>query len=284
MLKFSFIFISLSPKKTEEKQTTTPVSEITTLSLESNTTVSSFHLDSTSSFPSEIISTTTTLPSNSVDDVALKVLPLKITKTNLSDADGGDHKLTVTSSTQTPTTITTSSSIEAKKQENTNTQTDRTSENTTIQPKVILDELDEKTIQNIENERIQEKEGRAINFPLEILSNNQNSSSSSNGRAFPEPINFVTSSTEKNPVMSFFDLSDVSMDNEDHTDNVNNHKTTTEHKIQESTMQPMIVSKENVKQPEMVLKECENNAVMYKVSKNSIFLLQNVLETGILII
>lgn len=213
----------------------------------------------------------TTLPSNNVDDVALKVLPLNITKTNLSnDDDGGDHKLTVTSSTQTPTTITTSSSVETKNQEITNTQetipTIRTIENTTIQPKVIHDELDEKTIQNIENERIQEKEGRAINFPLEILSNNQNSTSEGNGRAFPEPINFVTSSTEKSPVMSFFDLSDVSMDNEDHTDNVNKHKTT-EHKIQESTMQPMIVSKENVKQPEMVLKECENNAVMYKVSK-----------------
>lgn len=215
----------------------------------------------------------TTLPSNSVDDVALKVLPLNITKTNLSNDDGGDHKLTVTSSTQTPTTITTSSSVETKNQEITNTQetiqTVRTIENTTTQPKVILDELDEKTIQNIENERIQEKEGRAINFPLEILSNNQNSTSEGNGRAFPEPINFVTSSTEKSPVMSFFDLSDVSMDNEDHTDNVNNHKTT-QHKIQESTMQPMLVSKEIVKQPEMVLKECENNAVMYKVSKNSL--------------
>lgn len=273
MLNLLSFFISLQ-KNIEEKQTTTPVSEITTLSLESNTTVSSSHLDSTSSLPSEIISTMPTLPSNSVDDVALKVLPLNITKTNLSNDDGGDHKLTVTSSTQTPTTtITTSSSVETKNQEITNTQETiqavRTIENTTIQPKVVLDELDEKTIQNIENERIQEKEGRAINFPLEILSNNQNSTSESNGRAFTEPINFVTSSTEKSPVMSFFDLSDVSMDNEDHTDNVNNHKTT-EHKIQESTMQPMIMSKENVKQPEMAIKECENNAVMYKVSKNSL--------------
>lgn len=233
--------------------------------------MSSYHLDSTSSLPSEIISTTITIPLKSLDDVTLKVLPLNLTKTNLSDDDGGDHKLTVTSSTQTPPTINTLSSVETKKHEITNTQQIiemvRTNENTTIQPKVNHDELDEKTIQNIENERIQEKEGRAINFPLEILSNNQNTTSESNGRGFPESINFVTSSTEKSPVMSFFDLSDVSMDNEDHTDKTKDLKTF-EHKIQESTMQPMIVSKENVKQPEITLKECENNAVMYKVSKS----------------
>lgn len=56
-----------------------------------------------------------------------------------------------------------------------------------------------------------EKEGRAINFPLEILKNNENSTESI------MQMNYVTTSTDKTHTTSFFDLEDVSMDHDDYS-------------------------------------------------------------------
>lgn len=83
------------------------------------------------------------------------------------------------------------------------------SDNQANQPQAELvagDETDERSRSR------QEKEGRAINFPLGIASGNLNSTTSG---LMPGLVNFVTTSTEKTHVMSFFDLSDVSMDHDD---------------------------------------------------------------------
>lgn len=114
------------------------------------------------------------------------------------------------------------------------------------QPELVDVEMDGKSRLN------QEKEGRAINFPMGITSNNQSSTVPGHMQG---SINFVTTSTEKTHVISFFDLSDVNMD---HDDAVNEQremeakdtKTTTDKQTAEPT-------------------ECSHNGSMYKASGTS---------------
>lgn len=196
----------------------TPAAEITTLSSQSSPNVplttsnSSKNIHSATS-PSSSLSTggeeldVTTMPS--AHDDSLKVLPLDENKTNsLNDK----YDSTVTSSaaasaeaTQSPVTV---NSFDTKiKQENDG------SDNQAPQTLPVTFD-DEKNEKNHSGEMtmgsLPGKEGRAINFPLEISSNNQNTSTT----PAHMQINFVTTSTEKTHVMSFFDLSDVSMDHD----------------------------------------------------------------------
>lgn len=90
----------------------------------------------------------------------------------------------------------------------------------------------------------QGKEGRAINYPLDVSINSQMSST------MPSPANFVTSSTEKTRVMSFFDLSDVSMDRDEHE----NRETKLMMKTSTETPSTTIAT------------NCFNNGTNYKVS------------------
>jgi hypothetical protein len=144
-----------------------------------------------------------------IRDDSLKVLPLdpaeeasadnKTNSMNDKEKDSDDDESTVTSSPKTTQLPMTVNLFDTKsKPENDG------SDNQAAVP--TFDEIDEK---NHSGEMmLQEKEGRAINFPLEILNSDQNSSTEH------MQINFVTTSTEKTHVMSFFDLSDVSMDHE----------------------------------------------------------------------
>lgn len=176
----------------------TPASEITTLSSQSSTNA----VPPSLSTKGDIIDVTT------IRDDSLKVLPLdpaeavgdKTNSLNGKEKKGDDDESTVTSSlkaTQLPMTV---DLFDTKiKPEN--------DESDNQAPMSTFDETDEK---NRSGEMmLQEKEGRAINFPLEILNSDQNSTEREHMQ-----INFVTTSTEKTHVMSFFDLSDVSMDHE----------------------------------------------------------------------
>jgi len=93
-------------------------------------------------------------------------------------------------------------------------------ENLSSEPEKVNNDADKKPLPTKDHEVvvdddemavIQAKEGRAINFPMEILGNHRNSTM----EHMLSPINFVTTSTDKPHVMSFFDLSDVSMDHDD---------------------------------------------------------------------
>lgn len=189
----------------------TPASEITTLSLQSNTNVPSPTVAS-SSLPSAIDATTTSSVRRADD--SLKVLALNTNKTDsLNDKD--DSSTTVTPSTQSPMTVNLFDAKikpEAIRTEGTLEQfVNNDSDNQANQPQTELvagDETDERSRLR------QEKEGRAINFPLGVSGNHQDSTASGH---LPGAINFVTTSTEKAHVMSFFDLSDVSMDHDDTT-------------------------------------------------------------------
>lgn len=191
----------------------TPASEITTLSSQSSpnvplTSSNSKSIHSATS-PSSSLSTggeidVTTMPS--AHDDSLKVLPLDENKTNSSN---DKYDSTVTSSaaveaTQSPVTV---NSFDTKiKQENDG------SDNQAPQtvPVTFHDEMSKKNHSGeMTMGSLPGKEGRGINFPLEISSNNQNTTLPGH-----MPINFVTTSTEKSHVMSFFDLSDVSMDHD----------------------------------------------------------------------
>lgn len=150
-------------------------------------------------------------------DESLKVLPLGPNKTISSDDK--DDPMTVTSSTQSPTTVNlfdTKIKPEAVRNGGTIEQfVNNDGDNQANQPQtglVVGDEMDEKSRSNLE------KEGRAINFPLGVASNNQNSTAPAHMLG---PMNFVTTTTEKTHVMSFFDLSDVSMD---HDNDNNGHR------------------------------------------------------------
>lgn len=141
-----------------------------------------------------------------IRDDSLKVLPLDPAETTLADNKTNslndkenDDESTVTSSPKTTQLPMTVNLFDTKsKPEN--------DDNQAAVLTTTFDEIDEK---NHSGEMmLQEKEGRAINFPLEILNSDQNSSTEH------MQINFVTTSTEKSHVMSFFDLSDVSMDHE----------------------------------------------------------------------
>lgn len=125
------------------------------------------------------------------------------------------------------------------------------SDNQAYQPQTELVTGDEK------GRSIPEKEGRAINFPLEIASSNQNSTAPSQMAGSQ---NFVTISTEKPQVMSFFDLSDVSMDHDD----------TNEQREMEMKGMKMTTEKQTAG-PE-IADECLFNGTTYKVCSSRFYL------------
>lgn len=181
-------------------------------------------------------------------DESLKVLPLKANITVVSDDKKEDKSMTVTSSTQAPMTEKLSETEIKHEMINNEGGTieavNNDSDNQTNKPQMELvagDEMDVKSRSN------QEKEGRAINFPMEVSSNHQNSTLPGHMQS---SINFVTTSTEKPNVMSFFDLSDVNMDHDDneHRDTDNKAKTTT------TTAATRIIV------------QCFRNGTLYKVS------------------
>lgn len=112
------------------------------------------------------------------------------------------------------------------------------------QPEPVAGEMDEKSRSNH-----QEKEGRAINFPMGITSNNQSSTEAAS-------INFVTTSTEKTHVISFFDLSDVNMD---HDDAVNEQR---EMEAKDKKTTKDLTKDKQSAEPS----ECSHNGSMYKAS------------------
>lgn len=203
--------------------TSTPVSEITTLSSQSSTNVSSTHAAASSSSLSTDIDVTTI----SSPDESLKVLPLNSNKTISSD-DKDDS--TVTSSTQSPMTVNLydteikpeiiANDHDGAMEQFVNNDSDKQANQRQMESRTMVsDEMNER---HLNFDVIQEKEGRAINFPLEISGgSNQNGSSNNNQHGHMQgPINFVTTSTDKPRVMSFFDLSDVNMEKDDGGDNV----------------------------------------------------------------
>jgi hypothetical protein len=214
---------------------------------------SSSHPATSSSLSADI--DVTTPPSERRGDESLKVLPLNTNKTNSSNDK--DDAVTVTSSTQSPMTVNlfdTKIKPELIRKEGTIEQiVNNDSDNQANQPQkelVAEDEMDEKSRLNLETP----KEGRAINFPKGALGGNQNSTVPGH---MSSSINFVTTSTEKTHVMSFFDLSDVSMD---HDDNSNEHKAT-EGKGMKTTTDKQLTAEIEVNKD-----ECKDNGTSYKVS------------------
>lgn len=125
------------------------------------------------------------------------------------------------------------------------------SDNQANQPQTELvagDETDERSRLR------QEKEGRAINFPLGVSGNHQDSTASGH---LPGAINFVTTSTEKAHVMSFFDLSDVSMDHDD---------TTNERREMEAKGMKTTTDKQSTTAALAMNNGCAHNGSSYKVS------------------
>lgn len=207
-LPFSVHLLIYSPFLFTVTTLSTPVSEITTLSLQSNTNVPSTSHSTTSSSLSGDIEATTASNEQRTEE-SLKVLPLTANKT-ISTNNDKDDTVTVTLSTPSAMTV---NLFDAKNKPETirNGETlkqfvNNDSDNQPQSELVAGEEMDEKSRSN------HEKEGRAINFPLEIGSSNQSSTASDH---MSGSVNFVTTSTEKPHVMSFFDLSDVSMDHDD---------------------------------------------------------------------
>lgn len=129
-------------------------------------------------------------------------------------------------------------------------------DNHASKPQVELvagDEVNEKS------RLVQEKEGRAINFPLGIANNNQNSTMSDHMQG---SMNFVTTSTEKTNVMSFFDLSDVSMD---HDDPINEHREM-DKKVMKTTTTTTTTEKQTIAELKNNNNECNFNGTSYKAS------------------
>jgi hypothetical protein len=228
----------------------TPVSEITTLSLQSNTNAPS-HPATSSSLPDIDV---TAAPSDRRGDDSLKVLPLNTNKTDSSNDK--DDPVTMTPSTQSPMTVN-SFDTEIKPELTRNGETmekivnndgDNHQANQPQKELVERDEIDEKSRLNQENP----KEGRAINFPLgalQTLGGNENSTTPGH---MSSSINFVTTSTEKTPVVDFFDLSDVSMDHELFEKKDGKGTKTTTEKQQTAGLEVEV--------------KCSHNATTYKVS------------------
>lgn len=231
----------------------TPASEITTLSLQSNTNVPSPTVAS-SSLPSAIDVTTTATSSVRRADDSLKVLALNTNKTDsLNDKD--DSSMAVTPSTQSPMTVNlfdTKIKPEAIRTEGTLERfVNNGSDNQANQPQTEL----VAGAGTDERSRLrQEKEGRAINFPLGVSGNHQDSTASGH---LPGAINFVTTSTEKAHVMSFFDLSDVSMDHDD---------TTNERREMEAKGMKTTTDKQQTAGL-AISNGCAHNGTSYKVSR-----------------
>lgn len=261
----------------------TPASEITTLSLQSNTNVPSniSHSTSTSSSLSTE-SDVTKIPSEHQNqekqhqhDDSLKVLPLDVMIKNKTNLSHDEDDSTVTSSTQLPMTVNLYDDMKkiVEKPELIENNSGRSnnehrmmvqfvsndSDNQANQPQmipIVNDETDDE--KNHSSDVVMEKEGRAINFPLEILGNNQNSTESSHMQ-----INFVTTSTDKSPIISFFDLSDVSMDHDDDYDDDNPDKKKSEY-LNLKKDKKQAVSKDKIDGDKKI--ECSYNGTFYKVS------------------
>lgn len=218
----------------------TPASEITTLSSQSSQNV-----PSSLSTRGDIIDVTT------IRDDSLKVLPLdpaetmvvadnKTNSLNDKEKDNDDDESTVTSSPKTTLLPMTVNLFDTKSKP-----VNDGSDNQATLP-TTFDEIDEK---NHSGEMmLQEKEGRAINFPLEILNSDQNSSTERMQK------NYVTTSTEPH-VMSFFDLSDVSMDHEVVDKNIKEKKKATAAEV--ASVRDKIDVEKHV--------ECSFNGTIYKV-------------------
>lgn len=162
----------------------TPVSEITTLSSQS-------HSNATHPAPSSSLS-----PDIGDATAKLEVVPLKSNGT-ASSSDDKDESVAVTSSTRSPTT---GNLFDAKSnpevgsiEQSVNNEGDN-QRNQPLKEAAAGDEAEQRSRSS------QEKEGRAFNFAANSTK--------------PSPTNFVTTSTEKS-ILSFFDLSDVSMDHDD---------------------------------------------------------------------
>ena len=76
-------------------------------------------------------------------------------------------------------------------------------------------------------------------------------------------INFVTTSTDKSPIISFFDLSDVSMDHDDDYDDDNSEKKKNEY-LNLKKDKKQAVSKDKIDGDKKI--ECSYNETFYKVS------------------
>lgn len=249
MLHFSLFLLFSPPAVTT---LSTPVSEITTtLSSQSNSNAEKTtapHISAASSSLSPDIDVTTMAIGHRTDE-SLKVLPLKANTT--ASANDKDEAATVTSSsTHSPVTV---NSFGAKSEMINNggggsieQLVNNGSDNLTNQPQkdLVEDEMEGKSRSN------HGKEGRAINYPLDATSNNQSSTISA---PMQGTINFVTTSTEKTRVMSFFDLSDVSMDHDD------NDRREMESKVKTTTE----------KQTAEINSDCSYNGSSFKVSSKS---------------
>ncbi|CAH1719991.1 unnamed protein product [Chironomus riparius] len=261
----------------------TPASEITTLSLQSNTNVppNISHPTSTSLSLSTESDVTTNIPNEHQEkqhqhDDSLKVLPLDVMIKNKTNLSHDEDDSTVTSSTQLSMTVNLYDDMKktVEKPEFIENSSDRSnnehtmmvqfvnndSDNQANQPQmipVINDETDDK--KNHSSDVVMEKEGRSINFPLEILGNNQNSTESSHMQ-----INFVTTSTDKSPIISFFDLSDVSMDHDDDYDDENSEKKKSEY-LNLKKDKKQVVSKDKIDVDKKI--ECSYNGTFYKVGE-----------------
>lgn len=157
----------------------TPVSEITTLSSQSHSNAT--HPAASSSLSPDIGDAT----------AKLEVLPLK-TNGTASESSDKDESVAVTSSTHSPMT---GNLFDAKSNPGSIEQSvNNEGDNQPLKKVVAGDEQKSRSSQ--------EKEGRAFNF------------APNNTKPIPIPVNFVTTSTEKS-IVSFFDLSDVSMDHDD---------------------------------------------------------------------
>lgn len=274
---------------------TTPVSEITTLSLESNTnvppstitTITTEILQSTSLpqspplLPPSSSSSTeidvTTISNEHQHDDSLKVLPLKDmmirNKTNLSNENIDDEEDSTVFSTSTssssPMTVNFFDETKIIKKPEMIHSSDVSNDDKMIGHFVNNDADNQMSPMHETNEGnhpsdvIMEKEGRAINFPLEILSsNNQNSTESGHMQ-----INYVTTSTDKPHIMSFFDLSDVSMDRDDDDDD-DKEKISDEYSNMKKDKK-QFVSKDKIDGDKK--NECSFNGTIYKVRFYFIF-------------
>ncbi|XP_070500745.1 putative epidermal cell surface receptor isoform X1 [Chironomus tepperi] len=278
MILWDFVYAN------EVTTVSTPASEITTLSLQSNTNVPSniSHPTSTSSSLSTERDVTT-IPSEHQNqekqhqhDDSLKVLPLDLMIKNKTNLSHDEDDSTMTSSTQLPMTVNIYGDMKktVEKPELIESSSGRSnnehrmmvqfvnndSDNQTNQPQmipIVNDETDDE--KNHSSDAIVEKEGRAINFPLEILGNNQNSTELNHMQ-----INFVTTSTDKPPAISFFDLSDVSMDHEDDYDDDNSEKKKIEYSNSKKDKK-QVIPKDKIDSDKKI--ECLYNGTSYKVGE-----------------
>lgn len=213
----------------------TPVSEITTLSSQSHSNAT--HPAASSSLSPDI--------GNATAREVLEVVPLKVNGTVSSSSDT-DEAVTVTSSTHSPMTVNLSDAKSNPELGSIEQSVNNGSNNQGTQPQkesAAGDETEQKSRSS------QEKEGRAFNF----AGNNTKQS----------PVNYVTTSTEKS-IVSFFDLSDVSMD---HDEGISGHHAK-ENKLDVTTVKQTAEIVGNIV-------GCSHNGTAYKVSSQRMRFLES---------